>query len=101
MIGGAKGDEVDLGGTIVPVPDGEPNSWPPPAGDSIGWSITNANYFSTTEKWALSCGASVTEGWSMACPHSGAMLQESGGTTRVPTHLSLAGSGPSESRRPG
>jgi fibronectin-binding autotransporter adhesin len=95
MIGGAKGDEVDLGGTIVPVPDGEPNSWPPPAGDSIGWGLTNANYISTTQEWALSCDASVTEGWSMTCPHSGAMLYENGGTTEVPTRLSLTGSGTS------
>jgi hypothetical protein len=95
MVQGAKGDEVDLGGTIAPVPDGDPNSWPPPAGDSIGWGITNANYISTTQEWALSCDASVTEGWSMTCPHSGAMLDENGGTTRVPTHLSLTGSGTS------
>jgi hypothetical protein len=95
MFQGAKGDEVDLGGTIVPVPDGEPNSWPPPPGVSISWGITNANYIASTEEWALSCGGSVTEGWSMTCPHSGALIHENGDTTGVPTHLSLSGSGTS------
>ncbi len=90
--GGALGDTVNLGGTIVPVTNGEPNSWPPPAGDSINYGISNANYISTTEEWALSCSATVTEGWSIACPHSGALLTE-GSDTLVPTQVSLTGSG--------
>jgi Bacterial Ig-like domain (group 3) len=90
---GALGDTVDLGGTIVPLPYNEPNTWPPPAGESISYGITNANYISTTKEWTLSCGASVTEGWSIACPHSGATLDESGDTTLVPTQVSLSGSG--------
>lgn len=91
-VSGALGDSVNLGGTIVPVPNAEPNAWPAPAGDSINYGISNANYISTTEEWVLSCGASVTEGWGIGCPHSGAMLTEGGGTL-VPTQVSLTGSG--------
>ena len=90
---GALDDTVELGGRIVPVPEVEPNTWPPPGGDSIGYGMTNANYVSTTKEWTLSCGGSVAEGWSMTCPHSGAMLYENGATTLVPTQVSLSGSG--------
>jgi Bacterial Ig-like domain (group 3) len=89
---GALGDTVSLGGTIVPVPGVEPNAWPPPAGESIQYGIASANYIGTTKEWNLSCGGSVTEGWSMACPN-GATLYENSDTTLVPTQVSVTGSG--------
>jgi Bacterial Ig-like domain (group 3) len=89
---GALGDTVNLGGTIVPVPGVEPNTWPPPAGESIQYTIAGANYIGTTKEWNVSCGGSVTEGWSMACPN-GAALYENSDTTLVPTQVSITGSG--------
>jgi hypothetical protein len=91
---GALGDTIDLGGTIVPVPTVEPNSWPPPAGESISYGMSNPNYSGSTKEWTLSCGGSVAEGWSMSCP-DGATLYENGDTTLVPTQVSLTGSGTS------
>jgi fibronectin-binding autotransporter adhesin len=90
----STGDTVDLGGTIVPVPDGEPSGG---SGSSITYGLTNDSPGSPPA-WALSCSAGITSGWSLACSNgSGAVLTEPESATLEPTEVSVSGSGTSQS----
>jgi adhesin HecA-like repeat protein len=86
---GYPGDDIALGGTIVPVPSVEPVTGP---GDRIIYGITGGHTIGNTSQWALTCGAHVTEGWSLDCGDT-AELVEPKATTLAPTAVTVAGSG--------
>lgn len=85
------GDTVDIGGTIVPVPNSEPTSGNP-SGTEITYGITGGRFIAGHAMWALSCSAKVTDGWSLNCGNT-ATLIEHRATTLIPTKISVAGSG--------
>ncbi len=78
------GDTVDLGGRVVPVPDGEPSG-------GTGTEITYGLGLVDT------CGATVTSGWSLSCSGDNGDLVESESSTLEPTEVTVTGSGTSES----
>lgn len=95
----AAGDVVSIGGTIVPVPVGEPAApSTPPSNPTISYGITPTPTDppgTNTPTWTLSCPAAVADGWSIACPDYTTLYQYYYGTgqTIVPTQVSLAGMG--------
>lgn len=88
------GDTVELGGTITPVPNGEPSGG---TGNQITYNIGGGSSPGTPPTWSLSCSASVTGGWSLDCSNgTGAELVEPT-TTLEPTTITVTGSGTSYS----
>jgi adhesin HecA-like repeat protein len=86
---GSPGDDIALRGTIVPVPNVEPGTGP---GNQITYDITSGHMIGNTSEWALTCGASVTEGWALSCGDV-ARLVETKTSTLAPTIVTVAGSG--------
>lgn len=85
-IGEEASDTVDLGGTIVPVPVGEPPPPPtPPA--TMTYDLTGSTQ--NPPQWTLSCGASVGGGWGLDCNEI-AELVDSSNTSLIPTEISVA-----------
>ena len=71
------------------MPNVEPGTGP---GNQITYDITSGHMIGNTSEWALTCGASVTEGWALSCGDV-ARLVETKTSTLAPTVVTVAGSG--------
>ncbi len=76
------GGNIELGGTIVPVPNGEPTG----SGSEITYAVVSD---------AVSCTATVSDGWSIGCGGDGAGDLFEPDTSLGPTEVTVTGSGTS------
>ena len=93
--GGSTGDVVNLGGTIIPVPEGEPTMpTTPPPNPTITYDI-NGLGTGNPPTYTLSCPAAVTSHWSIGCAGTATLYEYDYGTntTLVPTMVSLTSTG--------
>ena len=88
-------NKTTFGGTVVPLPWGEPKPWQPGNAAKIVYGITAVR----SQSYMLACPALVADGWSLqGCGPTlarpgWAVLTDNQATTRVPTEVSVTGSG--------
>ena len=92
---------ADLGGTIAPLPVGEPETYEAPEPQTITYGIIEGA-LSPTPTDTVVCSAAVSDGWSLVGADAegcgadyGAVLEDNEASTLVPTETSVAGSGAS------